>query len=265
MMHAPPTAMTGFTAVLILALLAAAPVAGLAGEGGMATLEGRVFYRERIALPPNAEISVQLEDVARADAAATVIAAMRFGPEGGPPWDFALAYDPGRLDSRGRHVVRARIEVDGRLWFTNTDSIPAFSGDGDGTVQVLVRRVASDRPPAASAARPMVGTRWVLVEIDGEPAGSGTDGRPADFQLDQDGQAAGFGGCNRFGGGVTVEGDSLVFGPMMSTMMACAEGDRLEQAYLAKLVGPVRYSISGEELVLYGGDDSRPVLRFRAE
>ena len=262
-MHAAPTTMTGFAAMMILALLAGVPVAGLAGEGGMTTLEGRVFYRERIALPPNAKISVQLEDVARADAPAIVIATTRIGPEGGPPWDFALAYDPLQRDARGRYVVRARIEVDGRLWFTNTDSIPAF--DGDGTVQVLVRRVGSDRPTAATAARPLVGTRWVLVEIDGQPAGSGADGRPADFQLDETGQAAGFGGCNRFGGGVTVEDDRLVFGPMMSTMMACAEAERVEQAYLAKLVGPVRYSISGDDLVLYGGDDSRPVLRFRAE
>lgn len=262
-MHTPPGAMTGFLAMLILALLAGVPVAGLAGEGGMATLEGRVFYRERIALPPNAEISVQLEDVARADAPATVIATTRFGPEGGPPWDFTLAYDPLQRDARGRYVVRARIEVDGRLWFTNTDSIPAF--DGDGTVQVLVRRVAGDRPAATTAARPLVGTRWLLVEIDGQPAGSGADGRPADFQLDETGQVAGYGGCNRFGGGVTVADEQLVFGPMRSTMMACAEGDSVERAYLSKLVGPVRYSINGAELVFYGGDDSRPVLRFRAE
>ncbi len=249
--------------VTVLLVLATAP-ACLAGEGGMTTLEGRVYYRERIALPPNAEISVQLQDVALADAPARVIASKSFGPEGGPPWAFELTYDAKQLDPRGRHVVRARIEVDGRLWFTNTESIPAF--EGDGTLQVLVRRVGSDRPEASAAPdRPLAGTRWLLVEIDGQPAGKGAGERPADFQLNEEGQAAGFGGCNRFSGGVKVEGDRLVFGPMMSTMMACAEGDAIEQAYLSKLVGSVRFGVSGDALVLYGGDDSRPVLRFRAE
>ncbi len=250
-------------AAMLLGLLTSLP-AVQAGEGGTATLEGRVYYRERIALPPNAVISVLLEDVARADAPAEVVASKRFGPEGGPPWRFTLGYDPDQLDPRGRHVVRARIEVEGRLWFTNTESIPAF--DGEGTVQVLVRRVGAERDAATPRAeRPLTGTRWLLVEIDGEPAAAGADGRPADFQLNDAGQAAGFGGCNRFSGGVKVEGDRLLFGPMMSTMMACSEGDQVEQAYLVKLVGSVRFSVSGDALVLYGGDDSRPVLRFCAE
>ena len=37
------------------------------------TLKGEVMYRERIALPPNAVLSVQLADVSLADAPATMI------------------------------------------------------------------------------------------------------------------------------------------------------------------------------------------------
>jgi heat shock protein HslJ len=124
--------------------------------------------------------------------------------------------------------------------------------------------------PAAVAggtpsATPLVGTLWLLVEIDGKPAGTGTSGRSPDLLFDSEGKVGGYAGCNRFSGGVEIEGDVVTFGPLMSTMMACAEGDQVEQVYLAKLVGMVRFSVSGDELVLYGGDGSRPVLRFRAE
>ena len=51
------------------------------GEGantnGMKTIEGSVWYRERMALPPNAEIRIALENVARMDAPSEVIAIRR--------------------------------------------------------------------------------------------------------------------------------------------------------------------------------------------
>jgi putative lipoprotein len=119
-----------------------------AGEPGMAgteTIEGTIWYRERIALPPNAEIRVSLEDVARMDVPSQVIATTHFVPEGGPPWAFTLQYDPQRLEDKGRFVLRARIEADGRLLFTNADSIPAFGRDAAEPVQVLVKRVPGGR------------------------------------------------------------------------------------------------------------------------
>jgi putative lipoprotein len=79
----------------------------------METIEGSIWYRERIALPPNAEIQVSLEDVARMDVPAQVIASTRVEPKGGPPWTFSLPYDPEKLEDRGRYVVRVRIENDG--------------------------------------------------------------------------------------------------------------------------------------------------------
>ncbi|HAN28766.1 MAG TPA: hypothetical protein DCP75_13790, partial [Haliea salexigens] len=37
-------------------------------------IEGTVLYRERMMLPPDAQLDIQLEDVSRADAPATVLA-----------------------------------------------------------------------------------------------------------------------------------------------------------------------------------------------
>ena len=64
--------------------------AGGPGSGNVKTIEGSIWYRERIALPPSAEIRVLLEDVARMDVPAEVIASTRVEPKGGPPWSFSL-------------------------------------------------------------------------------------------------------------------------------------------------------------------------------
>ena len=48
-------------------------------------IKGGVWYREHIALPPNAKVHIILEDVARMDVASDVIAMTSFTPQGGPP------------------------------------------------------------------------------------------------------------------------------------------------------------------------------------
>jgi putative lipoprotein len=111
----PPTA-NGAAWLLAFALVVTSYVCGAEREAcGMKTIEGSVWYRERMALPPNAEIRVSLEDVSRMDVPSEVIATTSFMPQGGTPWDFTLKYDPQRLHEKGRYVLRARIEANGRL------------------------------------------------------------------------------------------------------------------------------------------------------
>jgi hypothetical protein len=57
-------------------------------ETDMGTIEGTVWYRERLLLPPGAELSITLEDIARMDVKSELIAETRFIPKGGPPWEF---------------------------------------------------------------------------------------------------------------------------------------------------------------------------------
>jgi putative lipoprotein len=121
------------------------PAAG-PGIGNVETIEGSIWYRERIALPPSAEIRVLLEDVARMDVPADVIAITRVEPQGGPPWAFSLTFDPEKLQERGRYIVRVRIEDAGRLLFINTESTPAFDRDPETPMDIRVSRVPNARP-----------------------------------------------------------------------------------------------------------------------
>jgi len=128
-----------FAALLILPALGAVSPAG-AGEGGMVTVSGEVYYRQRIALPPTAELYVAVEDVSRMDVAAVIMAESRIVPAGQVPIPFELRVDASRVDSRYTYAIRARIEDRGRLLWINTEHIP-LRLDGSDELRVRVDQV----------------------------------------------------------------------------------------------------------------------------
>ena len=108
------------------------------GTTASAKIEGVVVYRERIALPPSAEIEIVFEDVSRPDASATVISTLIMAAKNGPPYAFSIDYNPEQIDSRMTYALRATIRVDGKMKFTTMDYTNPFSGN---PVNVLVRMV----------------------------------------------------------------------------------------------------------------------------
>ena len=133
-------------------LLAALFLMGCAAQishvesAGMKTIKGSVWYRERMLLPPEAEVHVTLEDISRMDVKSELIAETRFTPKGGPPFPFTLSYDPARTHDKGRYALRARILVSDKLMFTSTEHIPAFDRDLEKPVEILVSRVVGSAP-----------------------------------------------------------------------------------------------------------------------
>jgi putative lipoprotein len=86
-----------------------------------ASLDGEVFYLQRIALPPAATLSVSLQDVSLADAPAVVLAEQKGPVKGQVPLPFHLSYDPAQVKPGHSYAVSARIELEGKLLFTTTD------------------------------------------------------------------------------------------------------------------------------------------------
>lgn len=84
-------------------------------------LDGEVFYLQRIALPPNAILSVSLQDVSLADAPAVVLDEQKGPVKGQVPLPFHLSFDPAQVKPGHRYSVSARIEVDGKLMFISTE------------------------------------------------------------------------------------------------------------------------------------------------
>jgi len=110
--------MKKFTLLLMTALLGACGSVQLPNQ---ATLDGEVFYLQRIALPPTATLSVSLQDVSLADAAAVVLARQSGPIKGQVPLPFHLHYDRQQIQPGHRYAISARIEAEGQLLFVTTE------------------------------------------------------------------------------------------------------------------------------------------------
>ncbi len=86
-----------------------------------ASLDGEVFYLQRIALPPNATLSVELQDVSLMDAPAVTLARQAGPINGNVPLPFHLDYDRAQVKPGHRYALSARIEMAGKLLFINTE------------------------------------------------------------------------------------------------------------------------------------------------
>lgn len=103
-----------------------------------ASLDGEVFYLQRIALPPAATLSVSLEDVSLMDAPSVTLANQAGPVKGNVPLPFHLTYDPAQIKPGHRYAVSARIELDGKLLFINTEH-HGVNLDGSDTQHVRIK------------------------------------------------------------------------------------------------------------------------------
>lgn len=119
----------------------------LAPESAAATaVTGTVTYLERMALAPDAVITVQLQDVSAADAAATVLAEQRIVAEGRQvPIAFELPIDPAAIQPANAYSVSARIEDGGgKLLFISDTIVPVLTaGAPSANVEVMVVPIGS--------------------------------------------------------------------------------------------------------------------------
>jgi heat shock protein HslJ len=109
----------------------------------------------------------------------------------------------------------------------------------------------------------LMNTEWVLAELD---RGQAVAPEPPITAAFADGQVSGSAGCNSYSGSVSSEGgQTLSFGPLVSTMMACPDPimDQ-ELAYLGALQGAFQWSYQvGQLAITYRrADDSVGFMLF---
>jgi heat shock protein HslJ len=106
---------------------------------------------------------------------------------------------------------------------------------------------------------------WALVQVGGNPVPTDPGGRGPTLRLDSPAtRASGSAGCNQFSGSFKLMRDSLSFGPVVSTRMACAPAAmQLEQAYLSALSAASTYRATDSTLTLSGA--AGVLAEFRAK
>lgn len=101
------------------------------------TISGAVTYRERIALMPEAAVTVVLLDVTDADAPVTV-AEQSFRTSRQVPIPFTLDVERSALDPARRYAISARINVGDRPAWASDQPLTAGRSD---VGEILLRRV----------------------------------------------------------------------------------------------------------------------------
>jgi len=206
------------------------------------SVTGTVGYRERIALAPGAVMDVSLLDVSRADASAIVISAQRFAMQG-VPTAFELTYDSTLIDPRHSYTVLAKILVQERVVYRSTSAYPVLTRGAPSQVDIMVERAA--QAPTVS----LEGSRWVITAIGDTPI---SVERPPQIEFPGEGRVSVFGGCNRFGGNVTLSESAIAFPDAMAgTMMACPEAIAvMERQVLDTLQDVTHFALVGDDLTL---------------
>ena len=206
--------------LIILMILAMILIAGCAGTSAVT---GTVTYRERIALPPQGVVvTVKVEDISKADAPAVTIGEQIIeNPSHQVPIPFEIEYNPDDIDERYTYAMRVRIEVDGKLWFTNTTRHQVITrGYPTSNVEVVLEKVG----PRETLT--LEDTTWVL-ESYGDKENLQTVLEDTEITIEfknAEDKFGGSGGCNNYFGGYEINKNELtIITPIGSTMMACPE------------------------------------------
>ncbi|ANI28329.1 hypothetical protein PL78_00540 [Yersinia entomophaga] len=116
----------------------AASAAATSAAIAQPSVRGTVNIRERVALPPDAVITVTLSDVSLADAPSKVIAQRAVQTDGKQaPFTFVLPFNPAEITPNARIILSAAITQNGQLLFI-TDTIQEVINRGQGTNADLV-------------------------------------------------------------------------------------------------------------------------------
>jgi putative lipoprotein len=229
-----------------IVLFAALVTSISAASAETANLEVTVSYRERIALPPDARLQVELIDVSRADAPARRIALQLFAMTSAP-MTVNLPYDRQVIDDAMTYAIVAEIWSGDERLFRSTERIDPFDENG-GKVDILLSMVEAGQE-TQDAPRSIAGVQWAATEVFGEPWGNDD---PATLMIDDEMNFSLFGGCNRFRGQLVLMGGEIGFPRNFAgTLMACPdEVEALERRYLEALSASAGYVRYGAGLVM---------------
>lgn len=148
--NAPATGVEVLVEPVVNVAASAAPTATLT-TSNTATLTGTVSYRDRSALPRDAFIVVQLQNVSKADAPADVVAAAQLATDGRQvPVTFTLRYDPTLIDQSSTYALQARIfSADGVAQYASSQRYAVLTNGAPATgVDVSVEAVRGTAPAA---------------------------------------------------------------------------------------------------------------------
>ncbi|MCX4027320.1 YbaY family lipoprotein [Endozoicomonas sp. SM1973] len=114
--------------------------AELTAEKASSVVTGSVSYLQRIALPKEAVVEVQLVDVSLQDAPAIVISEQTYTGKQ-VPIHYSLSYEPKEIKPTHDYAVQANITVNGKLLFINTQRYSVLTKGSENKADLVLEMV----------------------------------------------------------------------------------------------------------------------------
>lgn len=110
-------------------------------------VSGTIWIKQKVALPPDAVLTVTLSDASLADAPSKVLAQRAVRTEGKQaPFSFVLPYNPSEVQPNARILLSAAITVDNKMVFI-TDSVKPVINQGGTKVDLTLVPVQQTAVP----------------------------------------------------------------------------------------------------------------------
>ncbi|MBM3069704.1 YbaY family lipoprotein [Enterobacter sp. RHBSTW-00994] len=114
------------------------------------SVSGTVWIRQKVALPPDAVLTVTLSDASLADAPSKVLSQKAVRTEGKQaPFSFALPYNPAEIQPNARILLSAAVTINGKLTFI-TDTVQEVINHGGTKADLSLVPVQQTAVPAAT-------------------------------------------------------------------------------------------------------------------
>ena len=204
------------------------------------TLEGTLFFRERMMLPPEVTVGAQIKGKDGAVIGQSVASASGHA-------ELAFRVDYLSADLKDEAILEAAIYY---------GCEPLFSSPV-GTVVNLDERPAvllHHAVPSQSKELALKDTYWRLKELDGKLTENFADQPEAHLILREDGQATGSDGCNNFFMNWEGEGENITFHPGGATLRICPNGGEQAQKMLQMFPDVKSWNITDGQLELRSED-----------
>lgn len=225
------------------------------------TITGEVYYRQRIALPPGAELSVVVLDASWNNPLANIFAGTNVPlDEKSVPVPFSFEVDKSTLIAGDRYEVWAliRSKAGDIIWRTDAGhAVDLSSSTYDLGKLELIMVNGSDNADSAA----LQGGPWTVEDING---GGVIDNSNATLTFSIDGKISGSGGCNYYSGNYQASGKAIsINGGMAMTEKACAPALMAQDQRLTSILQNAQsYSINNGKLIILS-KNGRPITARR--
>lgn len=230
------------------------------------TFTGEVTYRERIALPPDADLTVTLVTLDAKGAPHAIGATAPIDAEGQVPLQFVLDVRSDAITDDLDYGLIAEIRSGGVPLFRNRTPVPV-----DPAQPLPAMIIVNFDPPSPPEPEPvpaggelevtadLFDTIWQVRSLNGRAVFDATE---VSLSIAPDRRAGGNGGCNSYFTEAMFDGPALHFGPVAGTRMACDTPVMQQEAeYFAALQATAGYELADDALYLLDAQGN-PLVRL---